>query len=223
MIPNLIFVLMIYVFCWWVLPFSLHLFCFRVTVVSYLIIPSFKYSYLRATASSADLRFCYCFFMILWFCDIMNLWIYGRMKLWTFEFVIFWNFDFMDLWIYECMNVWLYDFRGAFCGSCSSSSNSVWERHRSVLWLLQQQQQRQGASQECSVALAAAARASGSVTGVFCGSCSSGNRVRESHRSILWLLQQQQRLWASQECFVAPAAAAIASGSVTGVFCGYFK
>ena len=78
---------------------------------------------------------------------------------------------------------------GVLCGSCSSS-NSVRERHRSVLSLLQQQQERLGASQEFSVALAAAETESGSLTGAFCGSCSS-NSVCERHRSVLWLLQQQ--------------------------------
>ena len=93
---------------------------------------------------------------------------------------------------------------GAFCG-LRSSSCSVQERCRSVLWSQKQQLQRPGALQERSVASEAAVAASGSVAGAFC----------------LWPQKQQlQHLGALQERSVASEAAIAASGSVAGAFCG---
>ena len=59
--------------------------------------------------------------------------------------------------------------------------DSIWERLRSVLWLLQQQQHQKTAS----VVPDAAVTAPKSVSGAFCGARSSSCSAREHCRSVL--------------------------------------
>ena len=88
----------------------------------------------------------------------------------------------------------------------TGASRSVWERYRSVLWLVQQQKHVRP----------------GSVPGASCGSCSSRN-TSGSVTGASWALQERPAISIRERagaCPVAPAAAETASGSVTGASCG---
>ena len=106
-------------------------------------------------------------------------------------------------------------------GGLRSSSYSIEERSRSVLWPQKQQLQHPGAFQERSVASEAAAVASRNVPGAFCGLRSSSYSIHECSRSVLWPQKQQlQHSGAFQEHSVASEATVTASRSVPGALCG---